>query len=233
MEREIEQDVQELRQELAQLRRQLNDQDALVPDHGDPQAGVAFAFSPASINHNFIIDYSTTQGMKIHKQATEALPIKHDLDQEKLNLFLESLASHAFMQGWDTELMIINQDGQDLKLTDYYGTINQEAVKNKVLTYAFQDTRNAQDSSNLFQCLEHSLTDDALNTVHAEKESYTITRRDVPQANERGHPTDTFKDGLLFLWTIINRTTARTNATISVIIDKLTNLPSLMSDMQK
>jgi hypothetical protein len=37
-------------------------------------------------------------------------------------------------------------------------------------------------------------------------------------------------DGLLFLWTIINRTTARINATIAVIIGQLKHLEAVMTE---
>ena len=88
-----------MRNIIAQLQVQLNDQAVLALAHQAPQApaNVEFAYSPASMRHDQLIDYSTSTGMKLHKQATEALPIKHDLDQEKLNLFLESLASRAFI----------------------------------------------------------------------------------------------------------------------------------------
>lgn len=46
-----------------------------------------------------------------------------------------------------------------------------------------------------------------------------------------GNDDENISNGVLFLWSIVNHTTAKTNATISVIIEQLTNLPSLMTEV--
>lgn len=112
-----------------------------------------------------------------------------------------------------------------------YGSITQQSVINHIHAYAFQNRRVAQDANNLFKCLEASLTEDALNTLYAEKEIYTLWHRDVLTAPHSGNDEERIRDGILFLWLIINHTTAKTNATISVIIEQLTNLPSLMTEV--
>lgn len=191
---------------------------------------VQFAYSPAATNANALIDYRTTAGMKLYKQATEGLAFKHDLDAEHLNRFLESLRSRSIEQAWDGNILQITQAGVQMSIIENYGSITQQAVTSHAHAYAFQQQRVSQDSNNLFKCLESSLTEDALNTLYAEKEISTIRRGDVPTAPPGGNNEEKFRDGVLFLWSIINHTTAKTHATISVIIEQLTNLPSAMSE---
>lgn len=192
---------------------------------------VQFAYSPAATNLNALINYSTTAGIKMYKQATEGLAIKHDLDAEHLNRFLESLRSRAIEQAWDNGILQITQGGNRMSMIENYGSITHQSVINHTNAYAFQNQRAAQDANNLFKCLEASLTEDALNTLYAEKDIYTVQRGDVPSAPIGGNDEEKIRDGVLFLWSIINHTTAKTNATISVIVEQLTNLPSLMTEV--
>lgn len=167
----------------------------------------------------------------MYKQATEGLAVKHDLDAEHLNRFLESLRSRAIEQAWDNGILYVTQNGQRLSMIENYGTITKQSVIDHSLTYAFQNQRTSQDANNLFKCLESSLTEDALNTLYAEKEMYTLRRGDTATAPAGGNAEERFRDGVLFLWSIIDHTSAKTNATISVIIEQLTNLPSLMTEV--
>jgi hypothetical protein len=229
----VQQQIQQLNQQLQAAMAQI----AILQAPAQPVPQVApvvpvvrFAYSPAATNANALIDYTTTAGMKMYKQATEGLAAKHDLDAEHLNRFLESLRSRAIEQAWEDGILQITQHGQRLSLIEHYGTITQQSVRAHAHTYAFQNQRSAQDANNLFKCLESSLADDALNTLYAEKEIYTLRRGDVALA-PAGNAHELIRDGVLFLWSIINHTIARTNATISVIIEQLTNLPSLMTEV--
>jgi hypothetical protein len=73
------------------------------------------------------------------------------------------------------------------------------------------------------------LTQEARDTLYAESATYTYRRRDI-QVPVIGNADDKRRDGMMFLWTIINRTTARTNATIAVIIHQLNNLEAVMTE---
>jgi hypothetical protein len=101
----------------------------------------------------------------------------------------------------------------------------------KVKTYMFHNTREAQDDYNLFCCLEASLTSEARATLYAESDLYTYTARMVPNAAPGVSPEEQRRSGLMYLWTIVNRTTAMTTATISVILEQLNNLPSVMQEV--
>jgi hypothetical protein len=64
--------------------------------------------------------------------------------------------------------------------------------------------------------------------MHAERNKYTIQRGDVLNAIPGGDLEERRRDGLMLLWCIINRTTAKTNATITTIVRKINNLRDLM-----
>jgi hypothetical protein len=91
----------------------------------------------------------------------------------------------------------------------------------------FQNLRATQDSHNAFQCLEATLTPETVNYV-CRTHKYTIRRGDVPNTIAGGDPEERRRDGLMFLLCIINRTTAKTNATITNIVRRINNLRALM-----
>jgi hypothetical protein len=192
---------------------------------------VAFAYSPGTAgNVASLIDYTTTSGAKIQRTATEKLSVEHNLDKENLYDFLEALRSRAIACNWYGTILQIPQDGQNLNPIENYGVLTKEAVDRKVKTFIFHNTREAQDDYNLFACLEASLSKEAKATLYAESSMYTYTASDVPGAAPGVTPTEKQRSGLMYLWTLINRTTAMTTATISVILEQLNNLPSVMQE---
>jgi hypothetical protein len=94
----------------------------------------------------------------------------------------------------------------------------------------FHNSRAAQDSYNMFACLEASLTTSARTSLYAKISTYTFRRGDVPVVVVGGDDNEKRSHGLLFLWSIINRTTSMTTATLSILIDQLFNLPRLMQE---
>ena len=194
---------------------------------------VVFALSPGTAvgNADNLIDYRTKIGAEVAKQARAKLAVEHDLDKEHLNGFLEALKSRAIQQGWYDGIFKVTQDGVDLNIIESYGSLTKEAVERAVKGHIFAENRKTQDTINLFACLEDSLTLEAKETLYAESESYTYMRNEVQTPVPDGlDGTEKRRDGLMFLWTIINRTTARTNATISVIIHQLNHLESEMNE---
>jgi hypothetical protein len=82
-----------------------------------------------------------------------------------------------------------------------------------------------------FTCLEASLTTEARATLYAESITYTFRRGDHPALMVAGaDPEERRRDGLMFLWAVINRTTAKTTATITVLLKQLNNLPAVMTE---
>jgi hypothetical protein len=195
---------------------------------------VQFAYTPGTYGQAAtLIDYNTPNGAKIQKAATEKLNVIHDLDAEHLNDFLEAFRTRGIAQGWFNSLLSVTQNGIPMNFIDNYGVVTYESTKTMANSYMFQPTRAAQDSHNMFSCLEASLTNDARTTLYAEQDKYTLRRgtlealpgSTIPaggDANERR------RDGLLFIWCILDRTTAKTNATISTIVRQLNHLAELM-----
>jgi hypothetical protein len=72
--------------------------------------------------------------------------------------------------------------------------------------------------------------------MYADRHLFTVKLLEVNElillaANHiQGKPDDKFRDGVLFLWAIIHRTTAQTNATISANLDQLGSMTTIMEE---
>jgi hypothetical protein len=129
---------------------------------------VQFSYTPGTAGAAVaLIDYTTTAGAKIQKAAIEKLPIEFDLDREHLFKFLEALRSRAIACGWYDTLFMVKQAGNDMNIIESYGTVTQATAQAKALTYMFSNTRMAQDSFNLYMCLEASLSTEARIAAYA------------------------------------------------------------------
>jgi hypothetical protein len=240
------QDQQQLAQQLAQANQQINalqagqaaQAAAVIPAGAQPVQAIppplAFALSPSTaigLGINNLIDYNSKSGSEVAKAATAKLSVEHDLDREHLNGFLESLRSRAIQQGWYDRIFRVNQNGVPLNIIESYGSITRESIDAAAQAQIFAENRNTQDTINLFACLEETLTQEARDTLYAESEGYTYRRGDVQVPAIAGtDPNEKRRDGMIFLWTIINRTTARTNATVTVIIHQLNHLEAVMTE---
>ena len=207
---------------------------AAAPRAGPAATAPTFALGPATISGN-IIDYSTPAGIKLYRMAGDTLKSDFDLDSTNFHQFVDNLNSRAIEQGWDNELLVITQGGNTMNILQNYGSLTYASVLDHCYTYVFRDNRLSQNSTNLFNCLEASLTKEAMVTMYAEKHLYTLNRGVVRQALPMGtiaagKDNAIYRDGLLLLWAVINRTTAQTNATISAIINQLTRMNTLMEE---
>ena len=204
-------------------------QAAAIPAPAPP---VTFAYTPGTSGPAAaLLNYSTTNGAKIQRAAIEKLTVEYSLDKEHLYDFLEALRSRAIACNWYGTLFQVPQDGNTLNPIINYGVLKKTSVETKVRTYMFHNTREAQDDYNLFCCLENSLTTEARMTLYAESAQYTYVASAIPGAAAGVQPDEQRRSGMMYLWTIINRTTAMTTATISVILEQLNNLPSVMQDV--
>ncbi len=222
--------------ELQQARIDLNTLQNAQPQQAaaQPAAPPVFSLGPATITGTFI-DYSTQSGIKLYKMAGEKLKSDFDLETTQFSRFVDNLNSRAIEQGWNN-LLAVPHGGTTMNVLRNYGSITYNSVLAHAQSYAFQDVRLAQNSTNIFNCLEATLTNDATATVNAEHHIFTLKRAAVVSSQPAGtiYPagtaTDEFRDGLLLLWVIINRTNAQTNAAISAIINQLTRMNSIMED---
>lgn len=197
------------------------------PGQAQAQAqAAAFARSPAGINADNPIDYSSRAGLKIFETATEALPDEFDLSREDFLLFLENLENKSQTQSWQT-LLTVPHAGTNYSVLEQYGLIPEEAWRAYALTYAFDNSRLNQNSCNLLQTLKATLTKHARTDLIGEKTKYTVQ----PPAGQAAG-TRPFEDGLLFLKLIIDKTTVMTNASVSMLVEQLTDLETVMANVE-
>lgn len=185
-----------------------------------------YALSPARANPDQFIDYKTTDGIKIYKAATEALPIKFDVEAKNVNVFIEQLLTHANMAGWDLgqgDILTIPDANQiNRNLITEYGCLTEEEIRNHVRGYAapaqgqqaMPQNRRAQNDYQFFLCLSNSLTEAGQIKLLAERNRYTIN----------GH-----RSGSLFFKLIMKKAIIDTRATASQLRTNLINLDSYMS----
>jgi hypothetical protein len=126
-------------------------------------AQTAFAQTPATATAN-IINYESTAGIKLYKMAGEKLKADFNLEASKFPQFTDNLHSRAVEQGWTTTILTV----AGMYILRNYGAISRDAILSMVLAYALCPERNVQNSVNLFNCLEATLTPDALNTMYAD-----------------------------------------------------------------
>jgi hypothetical protein len=117
-----------------------------------------------------------------------------------------------------------------INILDNYGLLTEVMARDHAQTYMFFYNRAAQDSHNMYHCLEASLTPEARQILYSEQAKYTFRRADATNAPQvpNSDPEEKRRDGLMFLWCIIDRTTATTNATISTILRMITHLREIM-----
>ena len=232
-ERNLQQQLQAAQNDLRNAQTQINVLNANIGANAPAvPGGVTFAYTPGTMGTAAtLINYNTTSGAKIQRAAIEKLSVEHDFDKEHLYDFLETLRSRAIACNWYGTLFQIPQDGTIMNPIINYGVITKQAVDTKVRTYMFHNTREAQDDYNLFCCLEASLTNEARATLYAESDMYTYIANDVENTATGVNQSEQRRSGLMYLWAIVNRTTAMTTATISVLLEQLNNLPSLMQEV--
>jgi hypothetical protein len=131
-------------------------------------AQVNFAIAPGRAN-NAILDYTTTEGIKLYGKAVSSLDPQYDLKSGGLFTFLQKVRNRAIEQDWDDILRIavppavaiVGQAAPTYSLVTEYGRMSMANVDASARTYAFMENRNAQNSHQLFQFLYRSMDDAA------------------------------------------------------------------------
>jgi hypothetical protein len=152
---------------------------------------------------------------------------------------MEAFRTRAIANGWIDTILSVMTGQEALNMLDHYGMITEAEIIAKYNSYMFQGGIEAQDSHNMQHCLEASLTPEARIIINADKEKYTIWRGDIQAAPVIPGVTNSEErrcDGLMYLYCIVNRTTAKTHATMRSIIRQINNMKELMlekdSDVQ-
>ena len=210
--------------------RRLNPEDPPTPESSDRESDsssttteednmntVTFSLTPAQANSGDIIDYTTTAGLKIYNAATEALPVKFDCQSKSVSTFCEKLIDRANEAGWKTGasnmLTIPDSNGEDRSLLTEYGRLTEEDIRNHADTYMANESRQAQNNVQMYNCLTKSLTEEGHLKIMEEADSYT----------SNGVAIGTLHFKLLMSTAVVD-----TRATASHLRENLTSLDAYM-----
>ena len=184
-----------------------------------------FALAPALVNTTSHIDYSTKEGSYLFNAATKELANKFDIESPNITTFKSLLVDRATASGWNTgagNIVTFDIQGESRNLIDYYGIIPTEAIKAQVEAYAGTQTRQAQNSFQMYMCVMNSITE------------ATITRSAVLQDR---YMVEGIPSGPLFYKTIMEMATLDTRVTVAHVRENLANLDayiiSIDSDIDK
>ena len=208
-----------------------------LPPAGAPNPATAapiFSLSPAMANAGAFLNLSTSTGAKLFKIGAEPLSRSFDfMDPSDLQVFLDLLKTKSKVQGWARIFTVpVEIDGvtTNHSLLHNYGVIPLASVTSDAMTYVNAESKVAQDSFMLFQCIFASLDTEFLKSVTTEAQHYHVADTKAPQ--EPPIPC-----GALLLKIIIMKAHVDTRATVSYIRTALSSLDTKMmaldSDISK
>ena len=178
---------------------------------------VQFALTPALINPDQPIDYSTSNGAKIFKSSTASLPIKFDLEPKSINTFNEVLKDRCTNAAWDNpgnSIITMQVGARVLNVIDHYGEISLEDVRQECERYIRLPSRRSQHSYQMYECIMNSLTDSARIKITPDADLYTI---------------DGIRCGPLLYRYLMSKAAIDTRVTLSHIRENLSNLDTYMT----
>jgi hypothetical protein len=146
------------------------------------------------------------------------------VDPSDLQVFLDLLKTKSKVQGWSRIFTVpfeIDRVTTNHSLLHNYGVIPLASVVSDALTYINAESKVAQDSFMLFQCIFASLDTEFLKSVTAEAQHYHVVDTKTPQ--EPPIPC-----GALLLKIIIMKAHVDTRATVSFIRTTLSSLDTKM-----
>jgi hypothetical protein len=203
------------------------------PDQGAEDAAVAPAFtrSPAATNTG-ILDYNKKEDLKIFQSATRSL--YHDSDElfgcksEDFLDFMNQVSTRSNVNGWTNGILSIPVDVNDqnqgkISLIHNYGEISYEQIKNHEMSYIALETRGAQNTVMLHDCLMKSLNKSGRLKVQSEKDKYNIS---VPGSDE------VLPSGALLLKIIIDKSSIDSNSVSTVIREQMTSLSDYIKEVK-
>jgi hypothetical protein len=180
---------------------------------------VVYARNPAHASTG-LLNYKSSEGMKIYHAATAAMSIKYSGKAVDMHIFLKSVKARGDTYGWEN-IFAVPTEGGNKNLTDQYGLISLEEIRAHARIYENARDRNAQNSSQMYEFLLASLTAEALAMVLSDYSDYTILTEDGTQVT----------NGPCFLKVIIRNTTVDTRSTIFHIRENLNHLAAKMLEV--
>ena len=127
---------------------------------------VPFALNPGTIN-NEVIDYSTSEGLKIFNQSTQSLEQKYDGDPLQFSYFIAQVLTREETYGWN-DILKIDVDGKSKHLINDYGqyTIQNIRETSKKWHGESSHNRNTQNAHQMYIFLDSSITQNLSVKIH-------------------------------------------------------------------
>ena len=183
------------------------------------QAPIVFALAPGG-DANQLLDLNNPSGAKFYSKAIAPLEHKFDLNPDSLTTFLSTLEHRALTTGWNFN--VPGENGVMISLTRNYGQLHIIQVRAHVDTYSNTQSRQAQNSRQLFLCIMSTLTEEAKAHMILFMNAYM----------SHGHFS-----GMLLLKLVILESYVDTNATTRLLRERLSSLDKMMvtlkSDINK
>jgi hypothetical protein len=110
-----------------------------------------YALSPALLDARYL-DYTVVNDIKLFYKAIKPLPTKFDLEPGNMQEFLADFVTRAKNVNWEVTLEVpvglIRYD-----LIRQYGSVTMQEVRAHAATYVGTQSRNAQNSWQIYLCL--------------------------------------------------------------------------------
>lgn len=191
------------------------------------QAPPAFSLNPAGTG-NEPWNFQSSTGMKLYIAASAPLATTYDGVEEGLTAFLRELATRAKSFGLDIALRIPDNDGILRDLTREHGCLTLANVQAAAQVYLPLENRAHQASSVLSTLIMASITAPLAARLAHSSPKYTLVAAAavgiVPQVMEVA--------GACMLYELIGLVTCETRATVSTIMDQLSDLRPLMQEVK-
>lgn len=185
-----------------------------------------FALAPGVHGGAAFIDYGTSEGQKLFKNMTTALKNEFDCSTHDLKVFLSNISDRAGQYGWD-DVLEVPEDPAAVapilrNLLTEYGLISIAQVQAHANTYVAGQTRQAQNSYALYNCIMATLDKTAHAKIMLKEDEYTING---------------VRSGPCLLKVVIRESYLDSNATTKYIRECLSSLDTYMlevdSDIEK
>ena len=136
-----------------------------------PPGPTVFTLSPALASSNALLNYNTSEGIKIYNKSTTPMEVPYNGGSGGLRLFLSKVQQKANQFGWD-RILTIRQGVQPLNLIASYGQVDLASVRAQALAIEAAASRDTQNSSQMYLFLKSSLTDGLLGRVISHMRDY-------------------------------------------------------------
>jgi hypothetical protein len=184
-----------------------------------PAAGSSiFGLTPASVHSGNIINYSSSQVIKLYHAAVAALKTMYTLESGNVNQANEAIMQRALESAWDATgadiLNIPDRNGNRRNMISEYGLLSAQNIQYHAIPYHTRQTRQAQNGVQMGQCLLNSMTEAGKIKIMKESDVYYA---------------DGILSGPLLLKLILKKAIIDLHATSANLREQLTTLDSYMA----